>query len=86
MKAARAPAGDKAAAAEADRAFQLLQEHTRVINGGDDPVVLAKDGLHRIPYSTVAQLRAKVRVLEHELQLLQSIVQTQATLGRARDA
>lgn len=86
LKAAQAPANDKAAVAEANRAFELLQEHARVINGGDDPVVLAKDGLHRIQYSTVAELRAKVRVLEHELQLLQSIIQTQATLGRARDA
>lgn len=86
LKAAMAPPGDKAAMAEANRAFDLLQEHARVINGGDDPVVLAKDGLHRIPYSTVAELRAKVRVLEHELQLLQSIIETQATLGRARDA
>ena len=86
VKAALAPPGDKAAMAEANRAFELLQEHARVINGGDDPVVLAKDGLHRIPYSTVAELRAKVRVLEHELQLLQFIIHTQATLGRARDA
>lgn len=86
LKAARAPAGDKAAMAEANQAFELLQEHARVINGGDDPVVLAKDGLHRIPYSTVAELRAKVRVLEREMQLLQSIIETQATLGKARDA
>ena len=83
LKAARAPAGDKAAMAEANRAFDLLQEHARVINGGDEPVVLAKDGLHRIPYSTVAELRAKVRVLEHEMQLLESVVRTQAAIATA---
>lgn len=86
VKAAQASAGDKAAMAAANRAFELLQGHARVINGGTDIVVLAKDSLHTIPYSVVAELRAKVRVLEHELQLLQSIIQTQATLGRARDA
>ena len=86
LKAAQAPANDKAAMAEANRAFEMLQQHARVINGGDDPVVLAKDGLHRIPYSTVAELRAKVRVLERELELVQSIVEAQAVLGRARDA
>jgi hypothetical protein len=86
VKAARAPAGDKAAASEANRAFELLQEHARAIHGGTDIVVLAKDAMHTIPYSQLAEARAKVRALEHELQLLQSIIQTQAALGRARDA
>ena len=66
VKAAWAPAGDKAAIAEANRAFELLQEHARVIHGGTDIVVLAKDALHTVPYSVVAELRAKVRVLEAE--------------------
>ncbi|MBV7428090.1 MULTISPECIES: hypothetical protein [unclassified Acidovorax] len=84
-KAAQAPA-DKAAEAEVHRAFALLQDHARVINGGADPVVLTKDGLHTIPFAELATARAKVQVLERERGTLLSIIEMKRTVGKARDA
>lgn len=84
-KAVQAPA-DQAAEAEVNRAFALLQDHARVINGGTDPVVLAKDGLHTIPFAELATTRAKVQVLERERSSLLSIIEMQRAVGKARDA
>lgn len=86
VKAAQVPASDRTPDAEVKTAFHLLHEHARVINGGTDPVVLTKDGLHTIPYEELAVARAKVRALERERESLLSIVEMQRTVGKARDA
>lgn len=86
VKAALAPASDKTADAEVTTAFRLLHEHARVINGGVDPVLLTKDGLHTIPYEELAVARAKVQALERERESLLSIIEMQRAVGKARDA
>ncbi|OGA63041.1 MAG: hypothetical protein A2710_26445 [Burkholderiales bacterium RIFCSPHIGHO2_01_FULL_64_960] len=86
VRSALAPASDKTADAEVTTAFRLLHEHARVINGGVDPVLLTKDGLHTIPYEELAVARAKVQALERERESLLSIIEMQRAVGKARDA
>jgi hypothetical protein len=65
LAAVRAGGLGKDAATEAavDKAHTALLAHAAIIHGGSEPVLLAKDGLHAIPYEKLAEARAKVQVL-----------------------
>lgn len=60
-------ARDSTAEAEVGKAHSALLAHAAIINGGAEPVLLAKDGIHTIHYEELALARAKVRALEHEV-------------------
>ena len=62
VRAASEP-GAEAAVGEAHAA---LLAHAAIINGGSGPVLLAKDGVHPIPFERLAAARAKIKVLEAE--------------------
>ncbi len=62
VRAASEP-GTGAAVGEAQAA---LLAHAAIINGGSGPVLLAKDGVHPIPFERLAVARAKIKVLEAE--------------------
>lgn len=61
------PGKDAATEAAVDKAHTALLTHAAIIHGCSEPVLLAKDGLHAIPYEKLAQARAKVQVLTAEL-------------------
>ncbi len=50
-----------------------LQAHTAKIAGPAVPRVLARDGVHTIPYDRLAEARAKVQVLTEELAYLRAL-------------
>lgn len=57
---------DPNAEAEVGKAHAALLAHAAIINGGSGPVLLAKDGVHPIPFERLAAARAKIKVLEAE--------------------
>ena len=59
-------ASDQDAEAEVAKAHAALLAHAAIINGGSGPVLLAKDGIHPIPFERLAAARAKIKVLEAE--------------------
>lgn len=61
------PGKDAATEAAVDKAHTALLAHAAIIHGGSEPVVLARDGVHTIPYEKLAEARAKVQVLTAEL-------------------
>lgn len=63
VKAAGQPIGNIKTAQDVDRAHAALLEHSRQIAGNHLPLLLAKDGVHTIPYERLAEARAKVQVL-----------------------
>ncbi|MCT6720640.1 hypothetical protein [Acidovorax sp. K2F] len=65
VRAVRA-ASDQDAEAEVAKAHAALLAHAAIINGGSGPVLLAKDGVHPIPFERLAAARAKIKVLEAE--------------------
>lgn len=65
-------ASDQASEAEVAKAHSALLAHAAIINGGSSPVLLAKDGVHPIPYERLAAARAKIKVLEAEVARLRA--------------
>ena len=65
-------ASDQASEAEVAKAHSALLAHAAIINGGSSPVLLAKDGVHPIPFERLAAARAKIKVLEAEVARLQA--------------
>ena len=59
-------ASNQASEAEVAKAHSALLAHAAIINGGSSPVLLAKDGIHTIPFERLAAARAKIKVLEAE--------------------
>lgn len=59
-------ARDPNAEAEVGNAHAVLLAHAAIINGGYGPVLLAKDGVHPIPFERLAAARAKIKALESE--------------------
>ena len=59
-------ASDREAEADVAKAHAALLAHAAIINGGSGPVLLAKDGVHPIPFERLAAARAKIKVLEAE--------------------
>lgn len=59
-------ASEPDAEAEVGQAHTALLAHAAIINGGSGPVLLAKDGVHPIPFERLAAARAKIKVLEAE--------------------
>lgn len=59
-------ASDREAEADVAKAHAALLAHAAIINGGSGPVLLAKDGVHPIPFERLASARAKIKVLEAE--------------------
>lgn len=57
---------DANAEAEVAKAHAALLAHAAIINGGSGPVLLAKDGVHPIPFERLAAARAKIKALESE--------------------
>ena len=57
---------DQGAEAEVGKAHAALLAHAAIINGGSGPVLLAKDGIHTIPFERLAAARAKIKVLQAE--------------------
>lgn len=62
VRAARAPGAE----AEVGKAHSTLLAHAELINGSSGPVLLARDGIHTIPFERLAAARAKIKVLEAE--------------------
>lgn len=50
------------------QAYSALREHAKQVVGDTVPVVLAADGRHEIPFEKLSEARAKVAVLQGELQ------------------
>lgn len=50
------------------QAYSALREHAKQVVGDGVPVVLAADGRHEIPFEKLSEARAKVAVLQAELQ------------------
>lgn len=50
------------------QAYSALREHAKQVVGDAVPVVLAADGRHEIPFEKLSEARAKVAVLQAELQ------------------
>ena len=50
------------------QAYSALREHAKQVVGDAVPVVLAADGRHEIPFEKLSEARAKVAVLQGELQ------------------
>lgn len=69
MRAAR----DANTEAEVGHAHAALLAHAAIINGGSGPVLLAKDGVHPIPFERLAAARAKIKVLEAENARLRAV-------------
>lgn len=65
-------ASDRDAEAEVAKAHAALLAHAAIINGGSGPVLLAKDGIHPIPFERLAAARAKIKVLEAEVARLRA--------------
>lgn len=63
---------DPNAEAEVGKAHSALLAHAAIINGGNGPVLLSKNGEYRIPFERLAAARAKVKVLEAENARLRS--------------
>ncbi len=59
-------ARDTTAEAAVGKAHAALLAHAAIITGGAVPVLLAKDGIHTIPFERLAAARAKIKVLEAE--------------------
>ena len=57
---------DPNAEAEVGKAHSALLAHAAIINGGNGPVLLSRNGEYRIPFERLAAARAKVKVLEAE--------------------
>ncbi len=55
-------------------AHAALLAHAAIINGGSDPVLLAKDGNHTIPFERLIAARARIKVLEAENARLRAAV------------
>lgn len=64
--AALRAARDRAAEPAVGKAHAALLAHAAIINGGAEPALLAKDGIHTIPFERLAAARAKIKVLEAE--------------------
>ena len=62
MRASRDPNAE----AEVGKAHSALLAHAAIINGGNGPVLLSRNGEYRIPFERLAAARAKVKVLEAE--------------------
>lgn len=60
-------ASEPDAEAQVGKAHAALLAHAAIINGGSEPVLLAKDGIHPIPFERLAAARAKVQVLTAEI-------------------
>lgn len=65
-------ASDRASESEVAKAHSALLAHAAIINGGSSPVLLAKDGVHPIPFERLAAARAKIKVLEAEVARLRA--------------
>ena len=65
-------ASDREAEADVAKAHAALLAHAAIINGGSGPVLLAKDGVHPIPFERLAVARAKIKVLEAENERLRA--------------
>lgn len=50
------------------QAYSALREHAKQVVGDTVPVVLTADGRHEIPFEKLSEARAKVAVLQAELQ------------------
>lgn len=59
-------ARDSTAEAAVGKAHAALLAHAAIFIGGAVPVLLAKDGIHTIPFERLAAARAKIKVLEEE--------------------
>lgn len=44
-----------------------LLAHARLISGAQEPILMARDGIHTIDYRKLADARAQIQVLEEEL-------------------
>lgn len=60
-------ASDAKAEPAVHKAHSALLAHAAIINGGAEPLLLAKDGIHPIPFERLAAARAKIKVLEAEI-------------------
>jgi hypothetical protein len=49
-----------------------LLAHARLISGAQEPILMAKDGVHTIPFQKLADARAQIQVLEAELAKLRT--------------
>lgn len=66
VKGAGQPGNDHAANTAVGDALTQLMDHARLITNRPRPLLLAKDGVHMIPYERLAESRAKVQVLTAE--------------------
>lgn len=73
QEAAVRAARDLGAESEVAEAHSALLAHAAIINGGSGPVLLAKDGVHPIPFERLAAARAKIKVLEAENTRLRAV-------------
>ena len=75
---ARANAGPITALGKHNRqvtaAQAALLAHARLISGAQEPILLAKDGVHTIPFQKLADARAQAQVLEAELAKLRALL------------
>ena len=59
-------AQDPKAKEELQEVQSALLAHAAIINDGSGPVLLARDGIHTIPFERLAAARAKIKLLEAE--------------------
>ncbi len=63
VKGAKQQENDHVTTATVDHALAQLMDHAHLITNKPRPLLLAKDGVHTIPYERLAEARAKVQVL-----------------------
>lgn len=51
-----------------------LLAHARLISGAQEPILMARDGIHIIDYRKLADARAQIQVLEAELAKLRALL------------
>ncbi|QTD44583.1 hypothetical protein [Ottowia testudinis] len=81
VKSAVQPSADAGRQAQATHA--ALLDHALEIAGVPAPRVMARDGVHVIPYERLAEARAKVRILEQENSALRARLAPAAQAGTA---
>ena len=60
-------ASNQASEAEVAKAHSALLAHAAIINGGSSPVLLAKDGVHPIPFERLVSGATNVKKKRHKL-------------------
>lgn len=63
VKGAKQQENDRVTSATVDHALAQLMDHAHLLTNKPRPLLLAKDGVHTIPYQRLAEARAKVQVL-----------------------